>query len=319
MGRIPALDGLRGVAIALVLAMHFSADRIPGGFVGVELFFVLSGFLITGVLLRPSNTLGHFYARRARRLLPALFIALGLAWLGWRGAGFLSAAWPAVSYCTDIVAMYDHQRFGPLLVTWSLSVEEQFYFVWPFVLPLLRRDARLVMALAVVAAVARRILAPNYFSPLCHLDAIFAGCALALTPKVPRARVGALLAVVGLVPVLLIAQHESLAYWTSPAPVLVTLGACALLCEACASGSLVARALSGRPLRWLGERSYGIYLYHMMIHALLAPLHGAVPTALLLVARFALTLLVADVSFRWIEQPILTGVRPVFLAARVSH
>jgi peptidoglycan/LPS O-acetylase OafA/YrhL len=164
--RWPALDGLRAVAVCAVILTHTWVSQFPGGWIGVDVFFVLSGFLITGVLLREDGETGtisllRFYRRRAVRLLPAVLVMLpivvvaayvfrpGLASATLRMAIFTvvySANWFAAS----------HQPTGLLSHTWSLSVEEQFYLVWPVLLILMLRwrSARLALVLTIVCIVA---------------------------------------------------------------------------------------------------------------------------------------------------------------------
>src|ERR1700761_1806001 len=143
------IEGLRGIAILLVIAFHAGVSSFAGGFVGVDVFFVLSGYLITGLLAREALTTGDvdlatFYARRARRLLPAFFVVL-LATLAIALWLYAPIDVPAIASDGRAVALhYGNVRFAaqavnyhaasanPFLHTWSLAVEEQFYFVWPF-------------------------------------------------------------------------------------------------------------------------------------------------------------------------------------------
>src|SRR5271163_4765995 len=153
---VPGLDGVRAFAVLAVIAFHNGFSWIPGGYYGVDAFFVLSGFLITSLLVaewRGSGTvaLGRFWARRARRLLPALFVliaALGVVAAVWPSvvdpSGLFSGALAATFYSANWYFLASHSSYfaavsqpSPLLHTWSLAIEEQFYVVWPLVVLLI--------------------------------------------------------------------------------------------------------------------------------------------------------------------------------------
>ena len=208
---IPGLDGLRAVAVAAVLLFHAGFHWMPGGFLGVDVFFVLSGFLITSLLLREFERSGRislrsFWARRVRRLFPALLVLLaavsvyaGLAGADGRRPLSLDGL-AALGYFANWRFVFSHQgyfaRTGPpslLQHTWSLSIEEQFYVVWPLVLALLlrrRRPRRAVLAVAltgaVASAVAMALLAPGgdhsraYYGSDTHAQGLLIGAALAV-------------------------------------------------------------------------------------------------------------------------------------------
>lgn len=205
-GWLPALDGLRALAVLAVVAFHVDPALVPSGSLGVEVFFVLSGFLITRLLLAEHARTGtvrlrSFYARRLRRLMPALVllvlaqtVVLGVH--GRLGGAYAADAARALSYTDDLFLGYGGTR-GPFALTWSLSIEEQFYLLWPAVLlallarfrrsgrrggrPLVPALARLVaLAVAVHLLVAATVPAgwvPN-FLPSSRLDALLAGALL---------------------------------------------------------------------------------------------------------------------------------------------
>jgi peptidoglycan/LPS O-acetylase OafA/YrhL len=134
LGYRPALDGLRGVAALLVMSFHFQIPGWSGGFLGVDVFFVLSGFLITSLLLEEWQRSGtvclrRFFLRRALRLFPALVLVLLVT------APFVSYRWPlvALGYVANWALAFKFVTFGPISHVWSLSVEEQFYLIWPIV------------------------------------------------------------------------------------------------------------------------------------------------------------------------------------------
>src|SRR5207248_4484817 len=170
LGYRPALDGLRALAVLAVFGIHFSQDHVPGGWVGVDVFFVLSGFLITCLLLQEWQrhgrmSLTNFYVRRALRLLPALFVLLAVTWFyvarhspPWDPEIIRQGVVSALGYFANFRVSGHLDRRDLLIRTWSLSVEEQFYFVWPVVLAamlrwrLSRRTMLSAVALGIVAA-----------------------------------------------------------------------------------------------------------------------------------------------------------------------
>jgi hypothetical protein len=199
LGYAPALDGLRGVAIALVMLHH--ADVLPGGYIGVDVFFVLSGFLITTLLLEERAAQGRislrgFYRRRARRILPALItLLLGyLVVVALAGGSGIRAVALGGFFTGNAVQAFANpnplaQNGLGLAHLWSLAEEEQFYLLWPVVLILLARTRRLIPALATILAVAlvwRGVLAAEgasfyriYYGPDTHADGLLAGALLA--------------------------------------------------------------------------------------------------------------------------------------------
>jgi peptidoglycan/LPS O-acetylase OafA/YrhL len=325
MSYYPALDGLRALAILLVLAQHGSYGHVPGGFVGVDVFFVLSGFLITRVLLQPNVTIGDFYLRRVRRLMPALICLLILAFILWPlslfpSLSYVRAALPAALYVADFQACINPDVLGPMLPTWSLAVEEQFYLLWPMALAALTRLAgsnrvRWTLALAVIFAISRPFFylwwpsAMKYYSPLTRVDVLLLGCAMGAMALPPRMTVVAY-AFLAIVPILAFKMLSSSAlHYIAVAP-LVACGSAALISECVRSdGSLIKRLFSTPLLVWIGRRSYGIYLYHLPLFEALehfrrphSPLNFFCVTA----ARLLVLVFVAEASYKLIERPILT-------------
>jgi peptidoglycan/LPS O-acetylase OafA/YrhL len=331
----PALDGIRALAIAQVLALHGARSFLPGGFFGVDLFFVLSGFLITRVLLQDHAEhgkirLARFWGRRARRILPAVGVCLGLAFLLWSGMPdpkptFWQAAVPTAFYFANIQAMIDPSKLGAMIHAWSLSTEEQFYAVWPLVLAplLLVRRSRAIMLLVAVlaaAAVARLVLRDQgsplgtYYSPLARMDELLIGCLLALFPEAARLRarpfyrVGAWL-FLGALPLLWYYMFTELWVLYAGGFTLFALGAAMLVSVAVdPSPSPLKRALSVRLFAAIGRRSYGLYLFHLPIFMWFERFREA-DHALNFVwvsaLRIACTFAVAELSYRLVERPIL--------------
>ena len=341
----PDLEGLRGVAILLVLVFHARLPGTGGGFVGVDVFFVLSGFLITGLLVRERERLGRidlraFYARRARRILPAglaviiatlLFSALILAPLDLPGVA-VDAAAAALSVGNVRFAVNAMDYFAadaapsPLVHYWSLGVEEQFYLVWPALLIVAARGRRPRLGVAVALGLA---CLASYAAALALTDLSAPWAFYSLPTRAWQLALGGLLAVSlewhdrlpdrVLVPVGWLGLGAILAALvvidpTTPYPglaaLLPSLGAAAVVLAGTRRGS-VGALLVLAPIRFLGRISYSLYLVHWPILVLPAA-NLAFDEELPLEVRFALVLasiVVAAASYRWIEQPFQHGLR----------
>lgn len=303
LGHLPALDGLRGVAVLAVMAVHTRPVLAEGGFLGVDLFFVLSGFLITALLVQEHRrhgvlSLPRFYIRRALRLLPALLGLLAGLWLYLlaRGSG-LELRMMGRDSLTALLYVHNWRvvvtpplRLTPsLLHVWSLSIEEQFYLVWPVVLAVLlgwrvRRHWVLGLTLAGWAVpVLRRLalwegrasLERVYFATDTRGDALLAGCFVGLlvswsagpSGRWGRAalRGGAWLATAALGFHLLRVGHLD-TYLYYGGFLAVHLSAVVLILALLWSPPpLLVRALEAPPLRWLGRISYGAYLWNYAV------------------------------------------------------
>jgi peptidoglycan/LPS O-acetylase OafA/YrhL len=321
LGYVPALDGIRGIAIALVVAGHFFGIP-PGGLVGVDLFFVLSGFLITTLILDELDARGRlsirrFYERRARRLLPALFVMLAVyvIVLAARGHDGLNTAALGGLYIGNIVQAFNLApiRHSALLHLWSLAEEEQFYLVWPLLLVVLVRARRaftwLVTLLALLIVYRIALVASNpswlrvYYSPDTHSDGLVFGAVLAML----RVRKGAFAVPewagqVGVAALTLGAFFGSLSVkWMAFGLPAFELGLVFLLAAA-VSGTALARCLASRPLVGLGKVSYSLYLWHAPVwFAVADTLHlSNLPTGLV---SLPLALACAAASYHWVEQP----------------
>ncbi len=353
----PALDGVRGVAVALVLLFHGGFSWMSGGYVGVSVFFTLSGFLITGLLLREHAAtgrvaMGAFYTRRVRRLMPASLCCLAAICVAAAFGEFAAvtnlrrdvlaallqvANWNALvgdnSYA-ELIAQ-NAGAIGPTDHFWSLSVEEQFYWVWPvvcaFAFGRIRSMAarrRAMLAAAAVAVAAAPIIAavwgPDaaYWATPARLGEILVGAALAvvLAGREVRHRVVPWLGAVGVVVILAAAVWWPVAGgpayhgWLG----VFSLASAALVAGLQAPGPLRV-AFSARPLVHLGRVSYGVYLYHWPIFAMLTARRTGVEGWGLFVVRMAVTMLVAELSFHLLEQPIRrsgsSGVRVAWASA----
>ena len=269
VGHRPALDGLRGVAVLLVVADHAGFLPEPSGGIGVTVFFVLSGFLITRVIVEAreggSWSMPRFVANRFVRLFPALALMVVVVSTillagGFPAEGVAARALPALTYVEN---MAPSMRFPVFSHTWSLGIEEQFYLLWPLALPwVLRRRRPLPALVALIAAsVTVAIMVPVDWLPM-HAYALLSGCALALAgPPSPRRwflPVGAL----GLVGALVVAPHFSQIYLYGP--MLATPAAVLLVAGAAASS----RVLELPHLRFIGRISYALYLWHVPLFRL---------------------------------------------------
>ncbi len=346
---VPALDGLRGIAIALVLVYHGGFGWSKGGFLGVEVFFVLSGFLITSLLVGEWRStgrirLGHFFERRARRLLPALFLlllAIGLyaeliAPAG-SGAAIRGDGLATLFYVANWHQMFADQGYftltasaisTPLLHTWSLAIEEQFYIVWPLLVLVLlrwRRSPRMVAAvsavLAAASAVEMALLADPpaysrvYYGTDTRAQALLIGAALGAIwvggrPLAGRisTRSGTVLGAAGLAVVgwatFAIGYQDGWLY--RGGFLAIDLAVAGVIAAATLVRSpLISGILSVPPLRALGRISYGLYLWHYPIF--LALTRTSLTGSGLFAVQVAVSLAAATVSFYVIEQPVRRG------------
>lgn len=309
-----ALDGVRGVAILLVVMRHsFSTHRwADGGSLGVDLFFVLSGFLITSLLLGEWHETGtvslrSFYARRGRRLLPALLAfllvttAISIVLHPGRSTSFLWLAVFRLSYVTNFLQAFTRNGvgagFGHL---WSLAEEEQFYLLWPAgLIALLRRAWRPQLLLALLLAVAfavnleRLLLIASgtsvdrvWFAPDTHADPIMYGCAAGIVysyklVRIPR-RISAAAGVTMLAVVALFSNDTGQAGFYPMVLLPVFAIAAAVFLIGVVEHDLAGRALCVPPLLALGAISYALYLWHLVTLSYLAgPLIG-LPAAFIL-------------------------------------
>ncbi|OAH49348.1 acyltransferase family protein [Microbacterium oleivorans] len=339
--RLPGLDGLRAVAVLLVVVYHLF-PALPAGFLGVDVFFVISGFLITTLLLRERDEHGRiglldFWRRRARRLLPAIgvvvLVTASLAWmvggdilvgLGGQllGATTFSYNWVAVANGSSYFGGgLDSSAPELLRNLWSLAVEEQFYLLWPLLLPLVLRLRRgrvpVAVGLAAASVLAAVLLAGSgatrvYFGTDTHAFGLLLGVALAfLRPAERRGGVPAVVggaAIAGVIGLAFVTPGDGIETFPGllvAASVLTVVA----IASAVRAGSRLGQALDVAPLRWIGERSFGIYLWHWPLVVILTVATTrsspdvAVPVEVALLT-LALTLVAAEVSFRFIEQPV---------------
>jgi peptidoglycan/LPS O-acetylase OafA/YrhL len=345
---VPGLDGLRALAVIAVLGYHFAIPQMAGGLLGVSIFFTLSGFLITSLLVSTWERTGglelrRFWLHRARRLLPALVVVLVavLAVTAITDSESLSKRWSesisALFYVNNWATISGGGSYfdyfagpQPLEHLWSLSIEEQFYLVWPLLLLLFmwRFSGRLVdvakitIALAAASFVTMAILAQPaldntraYEGTDARAGELLIGAALALIYRPSRVRVRPPAGVRILVDAVGLAALSVMLWMVASTSfyslslyrggfLLLSLATALLVAVVSYPGSLLGSAFAIPPLRWIGERSYGIYLWHMPVVAFTPPslLKGvSVP---LVVLQVALTFGLAALSWRLIEDPI---------------
>ena len=335
----PDIEGLRGIAILLVLLFHAGLPWTPGGFVGVDVFFVISGFLITGKLWRESQQPGglnitRFYAWRIRRLLPAALVAVALISLvGLLLAAPLDRSELAADGAASALSIANMRFIGsvdyfaattspsPFLHFWSLSVEEQFYLVWPALIVLLTwrggSSRRLIVALliGVVASFALSIWLTDtsparafYLLPT-RVWQLGVGGLLALVGVMGTSRGAGALAWAGLAAVAVagVALTAEMPY-PGLAALLPTAGAVALLYGGAAPSGPV-RLLAAAPLRFLGKISYSLYLWHWPLLVLPLMFLERALTGVEVVASVAAAIGVSWLSWRFVEQPFRYGDR----------
>lgn len=358
--RLPGLDGLRGIAVLAVIIYHAEASLLVGGFLGVDVFFVLSGFLITSLLIdelaRTNNVdRARFYLRRIRRLMPALFLVLFFSVLV-SGLFVLDAAYHvrrdlpwAITFVLNWSYLFFEQSYfvnisrPPLLQhLWSLSIEEQFYVIWPIMLVGLYKvkignispRVKIFVASAVLAiastswmiflSIANGFPIPNdpsrvYFGTDTHAMGLLVGCATAalwrsekLNERVTPDRATVmnalgLFSIAGLAYFFLFVSELNEFLYRGGFLVLSILTATLVILAA--HPGLKFGTLLGNPvLKWFGDRSYGIYLWHWPIFVLMrSGIDIQWPEPLAFAVKIAIVLVVASLSYRFVEMPIRNG------------
>ncbi|MGE3194182.1 MAG: acyltransferase family protein [Microbacteriaceae bacterium] len=348
--RVAGLDGLRAIAVLLVIVFHLSPGAVVGGYIGVDLFFVISGFLITSLLLRERLAtgriaLGAFWKRRARRLLPALGLlllacctaayAVGgdvLVGLGQQvlGAVTFSSNWLFLAASSNYFDATVPELFRNL---WSLAVEEQFYLLWPLLLVvvLVRVPRWVRVAAAVVLATGSAVWmatlwsADNatrvYYGTDTHFFGLAIGAALAFAavawpthalewPRWQRTVLGVTgpLALVGILAIAVLMPEDSPLPFQGGLAAVSVLSAI-LIATLLVPGTPIARILDTPVLRWIGERSYGLYLWHWPVFLLVvAALPGWARDGVsgwgLGGVALVITVAAAALSYQFVEQPI---------------
>ncbi|WP_348750350.1 acyltransferase family protein [Pseudomonas rhodesiae] len=347
------IDGLRAIAVLAVVLFHFGVPGITGGFVGVDVFFVISGFLITSIIWRERQagrfSFIDFWARRARRILPALFVMIAVTLIvGW----FLLApkdykdlgrsAHYQVTFTSNLLFSRQHGYFDsasdikPLLHTWSLAVEEQFYIVFPLLLMLLSsrlKHWRLALFAVLLVSFGMSVWAvehqPQKAFFLLHLRAweLLAGAMLAVMPMRDWRASAALAQGVSLgsMALILIAVlgYDATTPFPGPTALLPVLGVVGLIWANGQQHTWVSRLLSSRVMVGIGLISYSWYLWHwpVFVYANYAAVDGL--SALELAGLMLLSLILGYLSWRFIETPfrekrLLAGRQAILASALIG-
>lgn len=329
LGYVPQLDGLRAIAILLVVIVHIANQRFLGGWLGVELFFVLSGFLITSLLTQEhdrakSIAVGNFYMRRVLRLTPAFWVFLVVA-VTWEVThpGATSAYLNYIFYALTFRAnLYPHLPPAGVGQLWTLSLEDQFYFVWPMILLIsLRRGGResamkvavtgivLSIACGIGLVIGHAWIYTIYHCTEVNIQALFIGCVCGLMftgGQLDRFATSKVLRVATLVGTAILLLSIVLPSWQTN-PWFFT-GPVALYCLMCAvviagivlqPTELAARWLSKPLMVWVGKLSYSIYLWHLWVFQVLVNHTAAIGAP----EEILITLALAIGSYYLIEQP----------------
>jgi peptidoglycan/LPS O-acetylase OafA/YrhL len=352
---ISSIDGLRAIAVTAVVLYHLGISWIPGGFLGVDLFFVISGYVITRLILDSINQssaldLRAFYAARIRRIYPGfLFMVISTiifigVWAPEAIKRFLSDLPYALSGTINWALVARNQDYfetigrPPLLQhTWSLAVELQFYLVWPIILLTVlkyfgkKNIARIALIIAIISGtilflVSLQLDQANtskvshiYFGTDTHSLGLFLGSALAVSwiPQNLSANITrraqdvidgiGVVGLLGLISTFLFIDESNPSLYKIAFPLAAVFG-CLVIISLVHPASRFAPIISTPPFRWIGQRSYGIYIWHWVIFQVTRPsvdLSGE--TWALYLARVLLVLALADISLRWVEIPFRQG------------
>ena len=353
---ISSIDGLRAIAVTAVVLYHLGITWIPGGFLGVDLFFVISGYVITRLILDSINQssaldLRAFYAARIRRIFPGFIfmvictiIFIGV-WAPEAIKRFLSDLPYALTGTINWLLVARNQDYfetigrPPLLQhTWSLAVELQFYLIWPIILLTVlkyfgkKNIARIALIIAMISGTAlffvslqldqanAKQISHIYFGTDTHSLGLFLGAALAVSwiPQNLSANIEkraqdvidaiGVVGLLGLISVFLFIDQSNASLYRIAFPLAGIFG-CLVIISLVHPASRFAPLISTAPFRWIGQRSYGIYIWHWVIFQVTRPsvdLSGQ--TWALYLARVLLVLALADISLRWVEIPFRQGV-----------
>jgi peptidoglycan/LPS O-acetylase OafA/YrhL len=352
---ISSIDGLRAIAVTAVVLYHLGISWIPGGFLGVDLFFVISGYVITRLILDSINQssaldLRAFYAARLRRIYPGFLfmVVCTILFIGvWAPEAikrFLSDLPYALTGTINWLLVSRHQDYfetigrPPLLQhTWSLAVELQFYLIWPIILLTIlkyfgkRNIARIALIIAIISGTALFFVSLQldqsnaqqvshiYFGTDTHSLGLFLGSALAVSwiPQNLSADIEkraqdvidgiGVVGLLGLISTFLFIDETNAGLYRLAFPLAGIFG-CLVIISLVHPASRFAPIISTAPFRWVGQRSYGIYIWHWVIFQVTRPsvdLSGQ--TWALYLARVLLVLALADISLRWVEIPFRQG------------
>ena len=352
---IASIDGLRAIAVTAVVLYHLGISWIPGGFLGVDLFFVISGYVITRLILDSINQssaldLREFYAARLRRIYPAFIfmVVCTIIFIGvWAPEAikrFLSDLPYALTGSINWLLVARHQDYfeaigrPPLLQhTWSLAVELQFYLIWPIILLTVlkyfgkKNIARIALLIAITSGVTLFLVSLQldqsnaqqvshiYFGTDTHSLGLFLGSALAVSwipqnlsadiEKRAQDVVDAIgvVGLLGLIAAFLFIDEANASLYRIAFPLAGIFG-CLVIISLVHPASRFAPLISSAPFKWVGQRSYGIYIWHWVIFQVTRPSVDLTGQSwALYLARVLLVLALADISLRWVEIPFRQG------------
>lgn len=353
-GYIAGLDGLRAFAVLAVVAYHFSFSWARGGFLGVDVFFVISGYLITCKILssREDNhnfSFREFWIGRIRRLLPAAYVMIisTLAWAMLFNRKLLTTllgdAVASITYASNWWFIFHKlsyfDSFGlpsPLKNLWSLAIEEQFYIVWPVVLIIglkafkkRAKVANIVFILALGSAIlmgilykpgedpsrvyygtdtrAFELLIGSWLAIICPMERFWNKTLSIKKITIKQRKVLNIISIITfaffIISVIFVNEYDEFLY--RGGMLLISLNAAILIACVCHPESYLGHIFSRKPLRWIGRRSYGIYLWHYPVIVLSTPVYEiGNPSYLRIVFQLVVTLIIAQLSYHFIEMPI---------------
>jgi peptidoglycan/LPS O-acetylase OafA/YrhL len=334
----PDIDGLRAIAVLAVIVFHAFPNTLPGGFVGVDVFFVISGYLITAILLRQLDadqfSITHFYAQRIKRIFPALafvlIFCLGIGWLAltageYKQLGRYTAG--GAAFVNNFLFWRDAGYFDteaavkPLLHLWSLAIEEQFYLVWPVLLWLCHKlttkpKAKAILMGTVFAAsllwsyqLVPRNLTADFYSPLSRAWELAVGALLAYWQlhrqstqlAKPIAELTSFVGALLLVIAFILIDEKR--HFPGLWALIPTLGAACLIASGTTAG-INQYLLAAKPMVWIGLISYPLYLWHWPLLTFARIFEGQMPSILTRSTLLLVSLIFAWMTYKWLERPI---------------
>lgn len=352
---IPGLDNIRGYAVLFVLVLHLSYGIVRGGWLGVEIFFVLSGYLITSILQTEYNHFGsiairRFYIRRAVRLFPPLLLAIIVANIFWsyNSSEFVGAnrSLATIASLFYFVNLLPQKISGSLVHMWSLAVEEHFYLFWPFIVSYLfkfspKKQIVLLVTIILIVSFYRILQAgfnfqfnsniiiidPTRFT-FCSIDGILIGALMAIVLPKPtwekfrfsKTFANVFIAVMFIITAFMVFKLRGNGFYLGGGFILLDIFCAALIFLSIKNPNHF--LFSNKIIQWFGTRSYGIYVYHYVIFASLEHFrypNSTINLMLVSIARMAISLLFAELSFRYIEQPFSKSAFVSKLKNRFPH
>lgn len=342
----PDVDGLRAIAVLSVVIFHAFPSALSSGFIGVDIFFVISGYLITGIIFKETKensfSLAHFYSKRVRRIFPALllvlFFCLIVGWMALTADEYKQLTRHAAggaAFINNVVSWRESGYFDnpaetkPLLHLWSLAIEEQFYLFWPIIFTLLLRSTKTILvsiSLLLAASLSYSLWkigvdpVGDFYSPLTRFWELLIGgllaCMLANKSEFLQDRhnllsiIGSLLVLIGLC--LIDKQSSFPGAWA----LLPTLGAFFLIWSK--NSHINKQILSNPVLVWIGLISYPLYLWHWPLLSFARIFEGTTPSTAVRIGLVVSSILIAFMTYKFIEKPIRASTKPRKLVITLS-